>query len=58
VAARSRIKAACDHNGVAFLDIVRPGNVVAQLEDGVRIGAAVEEAAVIGRRHSGRTMPV
>jgi 4-hydroxy-2-oxoheptanedioate aldolase len=58
VAARSRIKAACDHNGVAFLDMVRPGNVVAQLEDGVKVGAAVAEAAVIGRRHSGRTMPV
>ena len=55
--ARTRVKAACDQNGVAFLDIVRPANVVAQLEDGVRLGSATEEAAVIGRAHTGRTMP-
>jgi 4-hydroxy-2-oxoheptanedioate aldolase len=57
LAARARIKAACDAAGVAFLDIVREGNVVAQLDDGVRIGAATAEAADIGRRHTGRTMP-
>jgi 4-hydroxy-2-oxoheptanedioate aldolase len=57
LAARTRIKAACDQHGVAFLDIVRPGNVVAQLEDGVRVGSATEEAAVIGRAHTARTMP-
>jgi 4-hydroxy-2-oxoheptanedioate aldolase len=57
LAARSRVKAACERAGVAFLDIVRPENVVAQLDDGVRIGAATEEAAEIGRRHTGRTLP-
>jgi hypothetical protein len=57
LAARARIKAACDAAGVAFLDIVREGNVVAQLDDGVRIGAATAEAADIGRRHTRRTMP-
>jgi 4-hydroxy-2-oxoheptanedioate aldolase len=57
LAARARIKAACDAAGVAFLDIVREGNVVAQLDEGVRIGAATAEAADIGRRHTGRTMP-
>jgi hypothetical protein len=36
---------------------VREGNVVAQLDEGVRIGAATAEAADIGRRHTGRTMP-
>jgi hypothetical protein len=55
--ARTRVKAACDRAGVAFLDIVREGNVVAQLDDGVRVGAATAEAAEIGRRHTGRTMP-
>jgi 4-hydroxy-2-oxoheptanedioate aldolase len=58
LAARTRIKAACDQNGVAFLDIVRPGNVVALLEDGVKVGAATEEAARIGRAHTRRTLPV
>jgi hypothetical protein len=55
--ARARVKAACDTAGVAFLDIVREGNVVAQLDDGVRIGAATAGAAEIGRRHTGRMMP-
>jgi 4-hydroxy-2-oxoheptanedioate aldolase len=57
LAARGRIKAACDAAGVAFLDIVRPETVVAQLDEGVRVGAATAEAAAIGRRHTGRTMP-
>jgi 4-hydroxy-2-oxoheptanedioate aldolase len=55
--ARSRVKAACERAGIAFLDIVRPENVVAQLDDGVRVGAATEEAAEIGRRHTRRTLP-
>ena len=55
--ARTRVKAACDRAGVAFLDIVREGNVVAQLDDGVRVGAATAAAAEIGRRHTRRTMP-
>jgi 4-hydroxy-2-oxoheptanedioate aldolase len=56
-AARARIQAACARAGLAFLDIVRPDTVVAQLESGVRIGAATQEAAEIGRRHSQRTLP-
>jgi hypothetical protein len=56
-AARARVKAACDRVGVAFLEMVRPENVLAQLQDGVRIGAASAEAAAIGRQHSGRTLP-
>ena len=57
VEARARVKAACDRVGVAFLDMVRPGNVLAQLGEGVRVGAATVEAAEIGRRHTGRTLP-
>jgi 4-hydroxy-2-oxoheptanedioate aldolase len=56
-AARARVKAACERAGVAFLDIVRAENVLAQLDDGVRIGAATPEAAALGREHSGRTLP-
>ncbi len=56
-AARARVKAACDRAGVAFLDIVRADSVLAQLGDGVRIGAATPEAAAIGRQHSGRSLP-
>jgi 4-hydroxy-2-oxoheptanedioate aldolase len=52
--ARRIVKAACDQAGVAFLDIVTADNVAAQIDDGVRIGAATEQAAAIGRRHSGR----
>ncbi|MGI9436990.1 MAG: aldolase/citrate lyase family protein [Geminicoccaceae bacterium] len=53
-AARLKVKNACDKADVAFLDIVTPENVRDQIDDGVRIGAATEEAAAIGRRHSGR----
>jgi 4-hydroxy-2-oxoheptanedioate aldolase len=56
-AARARVKAACDHAGLAFLEMVRPDNVVAQLEDGVKVGAATPEAAEIGRRHTRRALP-
>lgn len=56
-AARTRIKAACDQAGLAFLEMVRPENVIAQLEAGVKIGAATPEAAGIGRQHTRRTLP-
>jgi 4-hydroxy-2-oxoheptanedioate aldolase len=56
-AARARVKAACDRAGLAFLEMVRPDNVVAKLEAGVRIGAATREAAELGRRHTKRTLP-
>jgi 4-hydroxy-2-oxoheptanedioate aldolase len=52
--ARRIVKAACDKAGVAFLDVVTPETVEARLDEGVRIGAATEDAAAIGRRHSGR----
>ena len=56
-AARARVKTACERAGLAFLEMVRPDNVVAQLDGGVRIGAATREAAEIGRRHTKRTLP-
>ncbi|HEX3209581.1 MAG TPA: aldolase/citrate lyase family protein [Geminicoccaceae bacterium] len=56
-AARARVKAACERAQVAFLEMVRPDDVIAQLADGVRIGAATPEAAAIGRRHTRRTLP-
>ena len=56
-AARARVKAACDRAGLAFLDLVRPDNVTAQLDAGVRVGAATKEAAEIGRRHTKRPLP-
>jgi 4-hydroxy-2-oxoheptanedioate aldolase len=57
MAARTRVKAACDGAGLAFLDLVRSDTVTAQLDAGVRIGAATQEAAEIGRRHTKRTPP-
>ena len=57
IAARARVKAACDRSGLAFLEMVRPENVVAQVDAGVRIGAATPEAAELGRRHTRRTLP-
>lgn len=57
-AARARVKAACDAAGLAFLNMVRADDVVAQLDAGVRIGSATEDAAAIGRAHTRRSMPV
>ena len=57
-AARARVKAACDRAGLAFLDLVRADNVTAQLDDGVRVGAATAGSrGEIGRRHTKRTLP-
>ena len=54
LAARGRVKAACDRAGVAFLDVMRADTVTGLIDDGVRIGAATAEVAAIGRRHTGR----
>jgi hypothetical protein len=54
------VLAACKRNGIAFLNTTRPEDVVARIEEGVRVGAAAmgaREAAEIGRKHTGRTMP-
>jgi 4-hydroxy-2-oxoheptanedioate aldolase len=58
VAASERVLRAAKEVGIPFLDNVLPDNVVERLEWGVRIAAGgSREAAEIGRRHTGRTMP-
>jgi 4-hydroxy-2-oxoheptanedioate aldolase len=59
-AARARVLAACQANGVAFLNTVHPEDVAMRIAEGVRVGAGPrgEQAAEVGRRHTGRTMPV
>ncbi len=59
LAARARVLAACKVNGLAFLEMVTPDNVVDQIEAGVMIGAGrqAEAAAQIGRRHTRRPEP-
>jgi 4-hydroxy-2-oxoheptanedioate aldolase len=58
-AARARITAACKAAGLAFLEQVTPENVTRRLEEGVMIGCGPQarEAAEIGRKHTGRTLP-
>jgi 4-hydroxy-2-oxoheptanedioate aldolase len=58
--ARARVLAACKAAKIAFLNTTRPDDVVERIEEGVMIGAAGrggQEAADIGRRHTGRKMP-
>ena len=55
--ARARVLAACKANKIAFLNQVRPTDVTQMIDEGVRVGAAGQEAAESGRRHTGRTMP-
>jgi 4-hydroxy-2-oxoheptanedioate aldolase len=59
LAARSRVLEACKANKVAFLNTVRLEDVVERIKEGVMVGSSGhgEEAAEIGRRFSGRTMP-
>ncbi len=57
-AAADRVIRACKDAGIQILDNVRPENVVQQIEAGILIEAGgIKEAAEIGRRHTGRTMP-
>ena len=56
-AARARVKAACDRAGLAFLDLVRPDNVAAQLDAGVPGRRRHPGSRRIGRRHTKRTLP-
>jgi len=55
--ARARIMAACKKNGLSFLNSGKPDTVVAMIDEGVRVVAAGKEAAEIGRKHTGRTIP-
>jgi hypothetical protein len=58
-AARDRVLAACKQNKIAFLEMVTPDNVVAQIGDGVMVcaGRTAKAAAEIGRRHTQRPQP-
>ena len=57
--ARDRVFRACRANGVAFLEIGTPANVIGKIDEGIRVFAGhSEEAASLGRAHQGRTMPV
>jgi 4-hydroxy-2-oxoheptanedioate aldolase len=58
-AARDRILAACRKNRVAFLQSCTPDNIVARIDEGVRVIAGHSEAAAVkGRAHQKRTLPV
>lgn len=57
--ARDRILAACRASGVAFLQLCNADNIVARIEEGVRVVAGHSEAvASKGRAHQKRAMPV
>ena len=57
--ARERVFGACRKNRVPFLETCSPENIVAKLDEGVRVIAGHrEETARIGRAHQKRTMPV
>lgn len=58
-AARDKVFAACRRNGIAFLEGCNVNNIVARLDEGVRvISGGTEDVSLLGRKHSGRTMPV
>lgn len=57
-AAGKRVLAACQKNGLYFLDNVLPDNVASRLDAGVMIGAGRrEDSAEAGRKHTQRKMP-
>jgi 4-hydroxy-2-oxoheptanedioate aldolase len=56
--ARDRILAACRNNGIAFLQGCTADNVIARIDEGVRVIAGHSEATAIkGRAHQGRKLP-
>lgn len=56
--ARARIKGACDANHIFFLNGVSESDVIAMIDEGVRVCSARSAgAAEIGRKHTQRTMP-
>ena len=58
-AARERVLKACRNNGVAFLQSCTAENIIARIDEGVRVVAGhSEQAAVKGRAYQNRTMPV
>jgi 4-hydroxy-2-oxoheptanedioate aldolase len=58
-AARDKVFAACRRNKIAFLEGCNPANIIARLDEGVRvISGHSEEAARLGRAHQRRVMAV
>ena len=56
--ARARVFAACQARGIAFLEACTAENIVARLDEGVRVIAGHDpESALIGRAHLRRQMP-
>ena len=55
-AARHRVFAACKAANIGFLDGVDAGNVAEKIDEGITFPAGDEEAAIAGRRHTGRTL--
>jgi 4-hydroxy-2-oxoheptanedioate aldolase len=56
--ARNRILGACRERGLAFLEVCNPDNIVARIDEGVRIVAGQrEDTARAGRAYQKRTLP-
>ena len=60
IEAHQRVKAACDANGVRFLEGATPDNIRQVIDDGARVisGQRLDTAEVGPRPHTKRTMPV
>jgi 2-keto-3-deoxy-L-rhamnonate aldolase RhmA len=57
--ARDRVLAACRANGVAFLQSCNADNIIARIDEGVRVIAGhSEKAAIKGRAYQKRSLPV
>jgi len=58
LAARAKVLNACKRNGIAFLEGCNQANIVARLDEGVRVIAGHDpEVARIGRAHQMRRLP-
>ena len=56
---RQRVRAACQANGIAFLEGATPDDVAQKIDAGARvISGGREESARVGRAHTKRTMAV
>ncbi len=57
--ARNRVKAACEENGIAFLEGATPESIREKIDEGVRVvSGGQEETARAGRAYTKRQMPV
>ena len=59
IEARDRVEAACEANGVRFLEGATPDNIQQVIDDGARVISGQRlDTAEVGRAHTKRTMPV